>query len=119
MIRRICGVSLRDRKTSAELTQKIGAEAIAGVLRRGRLQWYGHVARKDENDWVKEVMSFNIEGTRPIGRPRKTWQTTVLADMRALDINHEVAMDHSKWKKALLRQKYNPAVPGKQTLNLR
>ena len=117
MIRWMCGVSLRDRKTSAELRQKMGVEAIADVVRRGRLRWYGHVVRKEENDWVKKVMSFNVEGTRPSGRPKKTWQTTVLADMRILSINHEVAMDRSRWKKAISGNQSNPAVPGKRTLN--
>ena len=88
MIRWMCGVSLRDRKTSAELRQRMGVEAITDVVRRGRLQWYGHVVRKEENDWVKRVMLFNVEGTRPVsGRPNKTWPTTMLADMTALGIN--------------------------------
>ena len=117
MIRWMCGVSLRDRETSAELRQRMGVEAIVDVVRRGRLRWYGHVMRKEENDWVKKVMSFNLEGTRPSGRPKKTWQTTVLADMKSLGIDHEVAMDRSRWKKAISRVKSNPAVPGKRTLN--
>ena len=104
MIRWMCGVSLRDRKTSAELRQKMGVEAIADVVRRGRLRWYGHVVRKEENDWVKKVMSFNVEGTRPSGWSKKAWQTTVLGDMRILRINHEAAMDRSKLKKALSRK---------------
>ena len=87
------------------------------VVRRGRLRWYGHVVRKDENDWVKKVMLFNVEGTRPSGRPKKTWQMTVLADMKALGIDHEGAMDRSQWKKAIARIQSNPVVPGKRTLN--
>ena len=115
MIRRMCGVSLRDRKTSAELRQKMGVEAIADVVRRGRLRWFGHVVRKEENDWVKKVMSLNVEGTRPSGRPKKTWQTTVLADMKALGVGHEVAMERSRWKKVIARIQSNPVVPGKRT----
>ena len=117
MIRWMCGVSLKDRKTSAELRQRMGVEAIGEVVRRGRLRWYGHVIRKEENDWVKKVLSYNLEGTRPSGRPKKTWQMTVLEDMKALGIDHEVAMDRSRWKRAISRVKSNPAVPGKRTLN--
>ena len=119
MIRWMCGVSLRERKTSAELRKSMGVEAIVDVVRRSRLRWYGHVVRKEENDWVKKVMSINLEGTRPSGRPKKTWQTTVLADMKALGINHDVAKDRSRWKKAISRVQSNPAVPGKRTLNRR
>ena len=77
------------------------------------------MVRTEENDWVKKVMSINLEGTRPSGRPKKTWQTTVLADMKALGINHDVAKDRSRWKKAISRDQSNPAVPGKRTLNRR
>jgi len=37
-------------------------------------RWYGHVLRKDENDWVKKCMDFEVEGTRPRGKPKKTWR---------------------------------------------
>jgi len=29
------------------------------------LQWYGHVLRKEDNDWVKKCMEYEVEGTRP------------------------------------------------------
>ena len=119
MIRWMCGVSLRERKTCAELRQKMGVEAIVDVVRRGRLRWYGHVARKKENDWVKKVMSLNLEGTRPSGRPKKTWQATVSADMRTLGVDPAMAMDRSQWKKAITRIQSNPAASGKRTLNRR
>ena len=57
MIRWMYGVSLTDRK---KVRQKMGLEAIADGVRRGRLQWYGHVGRKDENDRVKKVMSCHL-----------------------------------------------------------
>jgi len=38
------------------------------------LRWYGHVLRKEDNDWVKKCMEYEVEGTRPRGRPKKTWR---------------------------------------------
>ena len=38
MIRWICGISLKDRKT-------IGVEPITTFIRSGRLRWYRHVMR--------------------------------------------------------------------------
>lgn len=116
VIRWMCRVSLGERKKSAELRQRMAVEPILNVGRRGRLRWYGHVW-KNENDWVKKVMSINLEGAKPIGRPKKTWQMSVSADIKALGNNHEMAMDRSRWKKAIARVQYNPAVPGKRTQN--
>ena len=50
MVRQMCGVMLKDRKTSEELRSRIGIENMADVIQRGRLHWFGHVNRKEDND---------------------------------------------------------------------
>ena len=37
-----------------------------------RLRWFGHVERKDDNDWVKRSMTWEVEGIREDAR-KKTW----------------------------------------------
>ena len=51
MVRWMCGTSLREKKTSAELRDRMGIEAIGGVLKRNRLRWFGHVERKEKKIW--------------------------------------------------------------------
>jgi hypothetical protein len=55
MISWICGVSLRDKHTSAELRSRLGVKAFGKVCmcRRNRLRWFGHVERKVGDDWVR------------------------------------------------------------------
>lgn len=101
MIRWMCSISLRERKKSVELRQRMAVESIL-VGRRGRVRWYGHIVRKNENDCVKKVMPINL-GAKPIGQSKKTWQMAVSADIKALSIDHEMAMDRSRWKKAIAR----------------
>jgi len=36
------------------------------------VKMYGYVLRKDENDWVKKCMDYEVEGVRPRGRPKKS-----------------------------------------------
>ena len=50
MVRWMCGVSLRERKTSAELRRMMGIEPVVDVVKRSRLRWMGHVLRKGESD---------------------------------------------------------------------
>ena len=45
MIRWMCGVSLKNRISSAELYGRLGVEEVADVMRRGRLRWFGHLER--------------------------------------------------------------------------
>ena len=42
MIRWMCGISLKDRRTHEEL---VGVEPITTFIRSGRLRWYGYVMR--------------------------------------------------------------------------
>ena len=57
---------------SKELRERLGVDDIALVLQQNRLRWYGHVLRKDDDDWVKKCMEHEVEGSRPRGRPKKT-----------------------------------------------
>ena len=54
MARWMCGVKLKDRLLSKELRERLGIDDIALVLQQNRLRWYGHVVRKDDDDWVKK-----------------------------------------------------------------
>ena len=81
MVRWMCGVKLQDRVPSKELRGRLGLHDIISVLisvlQQNRLRWYGHVLRKEDNDWVKKCMEYKVEGARPRGRPKKTWREIV------------------------------------------
>jgi len=61
---------------------------------------YGHVLRKEDNDWMKKCMEYELEGARPRGKPKKTWREIVEKDCKAHGLNREDAMDHSKVEEA-------------------
>jgi len=68
MVRWMCGMKLQDGITSKGLRERLGLDHIISVLQRNRLQWYGHVLRKKENDWVKKCMEYEVEGASLPGR---------------------------------------------------
>ena len=43
MIKWMCGISMKDRRTNEELRRLAGVEHITTVIRSSRLRWYGHV----------------------------------------------------------------------------
>ena len=95
----MCGVKLKDRLPSKELRERLVVDDIAVVLQQNRLRWYGHVLRKDDDDWVKKCMEHEVEGSRPRGRPKKAWKEVVREDCQARKLNKEDAMDRCKWRK--------------------
>jgi len=77
MVRWMCGVKLKDRLPSKELRERLGIDDIALVLQQNTLRWYGHVLRKDDDDLVKKCMEYEIQGSRPRGRTKRTWREVV------------------------------------------
>jgi len=57
--------------------------------------------RKEDNDWVKKCMEYEVECARPRGRPKKSWREIVEKDCQARKLNREDAMDHNRWKKQI------------------
>jgi len=96
-----CSIHARDRFPSKELRERLGIDDIALVLQQNRLRWYGHVLRKEHDDWVKKCMEYEVEGPRPRGRPKRTWREVVREDCRSLKLNTEDAMDGSSWRKLI------------------
>jgi len=62
MVRWMCGIKLKDRFPSKELRDRVGIDEIALVLQQNRLRWYGHVLRKEDDDWEKKCMEYEAEG---------------------------------------------------------
>jgi len=93
MVRWVCGVKLQDRVPSKGLRERLGLDDIISVLQQNRLRWYGHVLRKEDNDWMKKCMEYEVEGARPSGRPKKTWRDIEEKDCQARGLNREYAMD--------------------------
>ena len=74
VVRWICNVKVKDRVPSKELRQRLGIDDIILILQQNMLQWYGHVLHKEDTDWVKKCMEYEAEGSRPRGRPKRTWR---------------------------------------------
>jgi len=99
MVRWMSSVKGKDRFPNKELIERLQIDDIALVLQQNSLRWYGHVLRKDDDDWVKKCMEYEVENPRPRGRPKKAWREVVEKDCQARKLNKENAVDHSRWRK--------------------
>jgi len=59
------------------------------------------VLRKNDDDWVKKCMEYEVVGPRPRERPKRTWTEVVPEDCQARKMNKEDAMDRCKWRKMI------------------
>ena len=93
MIRWICGVTLRNRKSSEEIRNRLDIVSVSDLVRQGRLRWFGHVEHTDADDGVSDCRNMKVSGERDRGRGRggKTCKECVPDDMRQLRLRQEDA----------------------------
>ena len=77
MLRRIKGVTLRDKVKSVDIRKKLGVNSIQEKVREMRLRWCGHMQRMEENNEVRAVVDMRVPGKRPRGKPRGRWMNCV------------------------------------------
>ena len=74
MLRWMCGVTKRDKiKMKDRETTKVWK--IANKVQEMRLQWYGHVMRREEHYVGRRAMEMELglQGRRKRGRRKRRW----------------------------------------------
>ena len=67
-------MSLLEHRRNEEILEEAKVEAIAAVMRRRRLERFGHVKRRGETENIRAVEEMKMEGKRPRGRPKLRWK---------------------------------------------
>ena len=70
------------------------------MIKKSRLRWFGHVERKDDNDLVKRCITWEVEGIRQRGCPKKTWYC-VKKDMESLGLSQKDAQSRNKCRRRI------------------
>ncbi|XP_066965444.1 uncharacterized protein [Macrobrachium rosenbergii] len=91
-------------------TDRIKSERIRGTTnvvelskkaQERRLQWYGHVMRRDETYVGRRVMEMELPGRRARGTPKRRCMDVVREDLRDKQLSEDDVFDRTKWRKAV------------------
>ena len=86
---------------------------VKGVKTKTRNRWYNTDTRAKQaamvwacvvkrRHWLgEEIIEYEVEGSRPRGRPKRTWKEVVQGDCQARNLNKEDAVDSGRWKKLI------------------
>jgi len=66
-----------DRVASKELRKSLGLDDIISVVQQNKLRWYGYVLQKEDNNWMKKCMEYEVESAKRRGRPKRTCREVV------------------------------------------
>uniref|UniRef100_A0A3B5Q4K1 Reverse transcriptase domain-containing protein n=1 Tax=Xiphophorus maculatus TaxID=8083 RepID=A0A3B5Q4K1_XIPMA len=76
-LRRVAGLSLRDRVRSSVIREGLRVEPLLLHIERSQLRWLGHLVRMPPGRLPGEVLRARPTGRRPRGRPRTRWRDYV------------------------------------------
>ena len=60
----MCDIKLQDRAPSKGLRVRLTLDDIISVLQQNKLRWYRHMLSKENNEWVKKCMEYEVQGAR-------------------------------------------------------
>ena len=77
--RKILRILYKDHVTNeevrAKIQQAIGPHEDLTIVKRCKLQWYGHVSRS--SDLAKAILQGTMKGGRREARQRKSWEDNI------------------------------------------
>ena len=76
-LRRVSGLSLRDRVRSSVIREGLGVEPLLLRIERSQMRWLGHLVRMPPGCLPVKVFQARPTGRRPRGRPRTRWRDYV------------------------------------------
>ena len=105
-LRRILGISWKDRITNNEVLARAKLPSMYTILRQRRLRWLGHVCRMEDGRIPKDILYGELStGKRTVGRPHLRYKDVCKRDLNALGIDtnrwETIAADRQAWKRSV------------------
>ena len=113
--RKILRISNKDHVTNEEVRAKIQQaigphEDVLTILKRRKLQWYGHVSRS--SGLAKTIFQGTVKGGRRQGRQRKRWEDNI-KEWTGLEFgkSQRAAENREEWRKLVAKSFVVPQRP--------
>ena len=101
MLRWMCGVTKMDKIRNERIRGTVKVEKISKKIQERRLQWYGHVRRREDGYVGRRVMEMEVPGRRRRGRPKQRWMDNIGEDMKDKNLSDNDVYDRAGWRRAV------------------
>ena len=98
MLRFAMGVTRKDKIRNEHIWSTVKVERLGMNMREGRLRWYGHVMRRDQEYVRRKMMEMKLPGKRRRGRPKRRFLDVVKEDMEEIGAKETDVKDRKMWK---------------------
>ena len=107
--RKILHISYKDHVTNvrAKIQKAIGPHEDLTIIKRCKLQWYGHVSRS--SGLARTILQGTVKGGRRQGRHRKRWEDN-LREWTGLEFgkSQREVENRKKWRKLVAKSTVVP-----------
>ena len=98
MLRFAMGVTRKDKIRNKHIRSTVKVEQLGMKMREGRLRWYGHVMRRDQEYVGRKMMEMELPGKRKRGRPKNRFLDVVKEDMGEVGAKETDVKDRKMWR---------------------
>jgi hypothetical protein len=97
-----------------ELHNLHSSPSVIRIIKSRRMRWTGHIARMGKKRNAYKIFVGKPEGTRPLGRYRRTWANNIRMDVREIGCGGMdwiyLAQNRGQWR-ALLNTELKLRLP--------
>ena len=86
MLRFTMGVTRKDKIRNEHIRSTVKVERLGMKMREGRLRWYGHVMRRDQEYVGRKMMEMELPEKRRRGRPKRRFLDVVKEDIKEVGV---------------------------------
>ena len=97
MLRFVMGETRKDKIRNEHIRSAVRVERLGMKLREGRLRWYEHVMRRDQEYVGRKMMEMELPGKRRRGRPKR-FLNVVKEDMGEVGAKKTNVKDRKVWR---------------------
>ena len=98
MLRFAMGVTRKDKIRNDYIRGTVKVERLGMKIRKGKLRWYGHVMKRDQEHVGRKMMEMEILGKRKRGRPKRRILDVVKEDMGEVSAKETDVENRTVWK---------------------
>ena len=98
MLRFDTGVTINEKIRNEYIRSTVKVERLGMKMREGRLRWYGHVMRRDQEYVGRKMMEMELLGKRRRGRLKRRFVNVMKEDMGKVIAKETDVEDRKVWR---------------------
>ena len=95
------GVTRKDKIRNEYIKSTVKVEWLGMKMREGRLRWYGHVMRRDQEYVGRKMIEMELPGKRKRGRLKRRFLNLMKEDMGEIGAKEMDVEDRTVWRKMI------------------